>query len=76
MHGVLVGFSPFRERTYKSAVRECTLCFQHWVTVGLVLESVKHCVMSACETGRTHLLEEGLGFKTLCPDEQGCTETV
>lgn len=63
LHGVLMGFCLFRERSWKSTVRENTLYYQPWVILGLVLEYVKHWMMSACEIGRHACLKWGLALK-------------
>lgn len=56
-------FSLFRERSWKSSVKENIPYCQPWVTLGLGLESVKYCMMSACKTGRHACLKRGLALK-------------
>jgi len=46
LRGALMGFFLFRGGSWKCTGRESILCYQPWVTLGLVLESVKHCMMS------------------------------
>lgn len=58
-----MGSCLFRERSWKSTVRENILYYQPWVVLGLVLESVEHCMMSAGETGRHACLKRGLALK-------------
>lgn len=61
--GVLMGFSLFREGCWKFEVRENTLYYQPWAILGLVLEYVRCCMVSACVTGRQACLESGLALK-------------
>lgn len=63
LRGVLMGFCLFREGSWKFTVRENILYYQPWVMLGLVLECVKHCMMSAGETGRHACLKKGLALK-------------